>query len=84
MTVLSAAGAFALTVGKHLLIRWLLRGADPPRGSAGSIGVIGGADGPTAIFVATQSRADWLLPSLIVTALAGVAAIFFIKRSAER
>ena len=33
---------------------------------AASIGVIGGADGPTAIFVAASGRNQWVIPLLLL------------------
>lgn len=33
---------------------------------AASIGIIGGADGPTAVFVATPGWTHWLVPALLL------------------
>ena len=47
--------------------------------NAASIGIIGGADGPTAIFLATPYRRDWNETTAMIlgiaSALAGVAAL---------
>ena len=37
-----------------------------------SIGIIGGADGPTAIFVAASPGANWLLGGLALLLAAGI------------
>ena len=41
------------------------------------IGIIGGADGPTAIFVTSSSGAGWLLFGIVALA---VAAVYFLLR----
>lgn len=41
----------------------------PPE--AGSVGVIGGADGPTAVFVTTQGYPVWPTVLLLVAAIIG-------------
>ena len=38
-----------------------------------SVGIIGGADGPTAIFVASQARIGWLLLPVFLFAVSGIA-----------
>ena len=47
-------------------------------GSSGSIGIIGGADGPTAILV-TSTLVSW--PAMLVTALFLVAAIIGFRKT---
>lgn len=37
------------------------------RGSAVSIGIIGGADGPTAVFVTVPDWASWVFPMLLLS-----------------
>jgi Na+-transporting methylmalonyl-CoA/oxaloacetate decarboxylase beta subunit len=50
------------------------------RGDAASVGIIGGADGPTAIFVA--DRMNGFLPALVLAlaALLAVLCAFFFRR----
>lgn len=37
-------------------------------GEASSVGIIGGADGPTAVFVTGMGRNSWLVPLLLAAA----------------
>ena len=42
------------------------------RGDSASVGIIGGADGPTAVFVTTSVGGHWLIPvAMVVLGLAG-------------
>ena len=42
------------------------------RGEMASVGIIGGADGPTAVFVTTSVGTHWLIPlAMVVLGLAG-------------
>ena len=36
------------------------------RGNSASVGIIGGADGPTAVFVTTSVGGHWLIPLVMV------------------
>jgi len=47
-----------------------------------SIGIIGGSDGPTAIFVAAPTGAGWLLGGLILLLAAGI--LFVILRRKKK
>lgn len=42
------------------------------RGNMASVGIIGGADGPTAVFVTTSVGSHWLIPlAMVVLGIAG-------------
>lgn len=42
------------------------------RGEMASVGIIGGADGPTAVFVTTSVGGNWLIPlAMVVLGLVG-------------
>ena len=44
----------------------------PIRGESASVGIIGGADGPTAVFVTTSVGGHWLIPiAMVVLGIAG-------------
>lgn len=45
---------------------------------ASSIGIIGGADGPTSVFVTTASQGSYLLPVLLL--ILGVGGILWLRR----
>lgn len=52
-------------------------------GQASSIGIVGGADGPTAIFITTPGCAHWIVPLVILsTGLAGF--LYLRKQNKER
>ena len=48
---------------------------------AATIGIIGGADGPTAIFVTTSPGIPWLIPVFLLAA--GIAGLLWLKRKAK-
>ena len=55
----------AWAVAKYLTISAI-------RGESASVGIIGGADGPTAVFVTTSVGGHWLIPlAMVVLGLAG-------------
>ena len=84
VTVFACLGVLTLTVGKYLFVRYLLRSFGFSVENASSIGIIGGADGPTAIFLSSSNTTPWLLPSLVVTAVAGVVALFMLYKTKRR
>ncbi len=43
-----------------------------------SVGIIGGADGPTAVFITTGDWTSWIIPILAVLACVGV--WYFIRK----
>ena len=47
---------------------------------SGSIGVIGGADGPTAIFVTTTGGFDWDIPIMVGLVILGILGYIFLCR----
>ncbi len=52
-------------------------------GNAASIGIIGGADGPTSIFIASQPSPYFLTGIFALLTVVGILTLFIIKRSAE-
>ncbi len=64
--VLAAWAAFFAV----MLLRFRLTPAE-----SAAVGVIGGADGPTAIFVASQTGAGWFLLPVFAFAASGIALI---------
>lgn len=83
-TILSAMIAMLILAGQNVLEWWLVRQfAGKVSDGAGSIGIIGGADGPTAIFVTTTS--SWGSPYIwaggfAVLALAGFITLLIMKK----
>lgn len=47
---------------------------------AGSIAIIGGADGPTTIYLASSSANFWMIQGVIVMGISIAAVIFFLKK----
>lgn len=47
---------------------------------ASSIGVIGGADGPTAIFVTSAPVPGWQLVLTVILLIAGISGFFVLKK----
>lgn len=84
VTVFACLGVLALTVGKYLFIRYLLKSIGFAAENASSIGIIGGADGPTAIFLSSSQTTPWLLPSLVATAVAGVVGLLMLYKTKGR
>lgn len=48
------------------------------RGDMASVGIIGGADGPTAVFVTTNGTSHWLIPFAMVAL--GIAGYLCLKK----
>ena len=65
-----SGGWLAFYAGVQLILQTLV-------GEAGSVGIIGGADGPTAIFVTSAPRPDWDL--IIMGAILIVGIVGFIR-----
>ena len=70
-----------LILGLVLLLLAYLAAGDPWRNLGMSVGVIGGADGPTAIFVTTDWRAVYQLFVLLAGVCLGVAVGIFVRRA---
>ena len=47
-------------------------------GNAASVGIIGGADGPTAIFITTPDWASWIVPVILLGI--GISGFLYIKK----
>lgn len=83
-TVLSAMIAIGILTAQKVMEWWILRQiSEPVSDSAGAIGIIGGADGPTAIFV--SSSTSWGNPYLwaggfAVLALAGFVIMLILRK----
>lgn len=50
---------------------------------ASSIGIIGGADGPTSIFLASQPNSYLITSIFALLTIGGFVVLFFLKRSAK-
>ena len=85
-TILCAALAMLILAGNMLLKTAMLRliGGQVVAGDAASIGIIGGADGPTAIFVATKAGpvSPWLLAGIL--AALSVAGLLWLRHIDRR
>ena len=68
--LLFASGAGLLLWLIQLVLPLIYRVTGGSLGSAGSIGIIGGADGPTRIFVTTSVTGGLFWPCLLVLAIA--------------
>lgn len=73
--VFAALGMLTLLVDR-LFQKWLLHKAleQIQPGEASSIGIIGGADGPTAIFITSIPTQWWMQPVVIAGLFAALAA----------
>ena len=67
------AVALALWLAGTQAALWLLQNGSVSLGEAASVGIIGGADGPTAIFV-TRTGTDWDTVLVIACMVASFAA----------
>lgn len=82
-TVVSAMIAIGILTAQKVMEWWILRQISKPASdSAASIGIIGGADGPTAIFVSSTA---WGSPYLwaggfAVLALAGFVTMLILRK----
>ena len=76
---LSAAILSGLWLIVDNILPWLMLGTLSTE--AASIGIIGGADGPTAIFVTSQSAGFWndLIPLVIL--ILGIVGFLFLRRN---
>lgn len=52
--------------------------------AASAVGVIGGADGPTAIITVTSNPMDWLLIAILIVVIIGLVALFAVKIKRRR
>lgn len=68
MAVLGGAGMVCKLIPYILL--WKLQGQ--VSSEAASVGIIGGADGPTAVFVTSSPNAGWLPAVLLICGLCGL------------
>lgn len=75
LAVLSG-GWLAFYGGMMLILTLSLRAAAP----AQSVGIIGGADGPTAVFVTTSAGPDWDLILMAGALLVGIVGYWHLRR----
>ena len=68
ITILSGAACLLEKLLPWFVARFAL-GGQTAAGSAASIGIIGGADGPTAIFVASSRVPNYLMPIVFAASL---------------
>lgn len=87
-TVVCAALAMLILLGRRLMLWWagrlLGQGVQfHTADGAGSIGIIGGADGPTAIFTTSTHVLPPMLVAGVLTVLSvvGCAALFLLRRN---
>lgn len=69
----------ATVIGVVAAVLAVILGVAVYMGEKSSIGVIGGADGPTAVFVA-GSLGSWVVPLLVVIVLLLVVILIYRKR----
>ena len=83
-TVVSAMIAIGILTAQKVMEWWILRQiSEPVSEGAGAIGIIGGADGPTSIFVSSSNA--WGSPYLwaggfAVLALAGFLTMLILRK----
>lgn len=74
--MIAAASVFALVELVPLIVTMILLGQSV---DASSVGIIGGADGPTAIFVTSPDWTEFLICAVIVAALLAVGIVLLKK-----
>lgn len=80
LTIISAVITLISGIFNFLLPMYLLHKFQIDANGASSIGIIGGADGPTAIYVAGQSSSYSITVIFVLITIAGIAyRIFIIK-----
>jgi len=77
ITIISSGFSFLM----HMYLSYKLH-IDASKAS--SIGIIGGADGPTAIYVTDQSSPHLITVIFALLSIAGIAYLIFIKRLKKR
>jgi hypothetical protein len=82
LTVVSALISLVAVIYEYFLPLYLIRKYNLNANESSSIGIIGGADGPTAIFVTSKpSNPLGISAIFFLIAILGVACLFFIRRS---
>jgi len=76
-TVLCGSIALICTFSKQLLALYLARKFNIDTKNASSVGIIGSADGPTAIFVSGQSFKHWFTAASSVLTILGILYLVF-------
>jgi len=70
VTIISGAICLLIYLAPHVIAKLLLgRAVSASSADAASIGIIGGADGPTAIFVSRVSPPSFIFPVVFVLSL---------------
>jgi len=69
-TLFMLSGAVLAACAVYFTVMFLRLRLSPAESA--SVGIIGGADGPTAVFVASQTGLGWLLLPALVFAVSGI------------
>jgi Na+-transporting methylmalonyl-CoA/oxaloacetate decarboxylase beta subunit len=77
LAVISAFSGYLLPLYLSLKLNTDIRDGD-------SIAIIGGADGPTAIYLSDQSSSHWITVIFAALAILGVICLIMIKKSAKK
>ena len=78
---LAALGGVGMIPAVRAKLLLFCMGASVPQTRSASIGIIGGADGPTAIFVTSRTDGSFLVPLvLLLVGILGFAVLFARKR----
>jgi Na+-transporting methylmalonyl-CoA/oxaloacetate decarboxylase beta subunit len=83
-TVICALVAFISLFFSSLLPLYLSHKFNIDTREAGSIGIIGGADGPTAIYLSGQISSYWFTVVFATLAILGIIYLIFAKNSVKK
>jgi len=83
-TVICALVAFISLFSSYLLSLYLSHKFNIDTRDAGSIGIIGGADGPTAIYLSGQISSHWFTVVFTTLAILGIIYLIFAKNSVKK
>lgn len=83
-TVICALVAFISLFSSYLLSLYLSHKFNIDTRDAGSIGIIGGADGPTAVYLSGQISSHWFTVVFTTLAILGIIYLIFAKNSVKK
>ena len=84
LTILCGLLTFISLFTSYLLSLYLSHKFNIDTRDAGSIGIIGGADGPTAIYLSGQISSHWFTVVFTTLAILGIIYLIFAKNSVKK
>ena len=84
LTILCGLLTFISLFTSYLLSLYLSHKFNIDTRDAGSIGIIGGADGPTAVYLSGQISSHWFTVVFTTLAILGIIYLIFAKNSVKK